>query len=243
MANAHKNLVNSSLLAAVATATFFAGAAEAAVTVYTTEGDLVSDLTGAGGSLSFLEDFEAHDPITNPLGYSLLPGPLDGNPNGEYTSGINPGLSIDTNYSQVVAQVPGAYSGAITSTVIGNLNSYDRLLISFTGGDVFGVGMDIWGIGSFIDNPLDGFDYEVFDTGGASLGSGSFAAPDAASIGQFFGVSSTDAIGSISIAGNAFGFLQTKEFIDNVQAWSVPTPGALALFGLAGLGGTRRRRA
>ena len=52
---------------------------------------------------------------------------------------------------------------------------------------------------------------------------------------QFFGIWSFETIGRINIGGPG------GELVDNIEMW-VPAPGALALLGLAGLLGGRRRR-
>ena len=54
---------------------------------------------------------------------------------------------------------------------------------------------------------------------------------------NFFGVWSSDTIGRINIWDEGL----IPDAIDNIQMW-VPAPGTLALLGLAGLAGRRRRR-
>ena len=241
----HKTLMSSALLASVAGVSVLAGPAQGAVTIYTDEATLVADLTGAGGFQMFLEDFEDHDPVTTPFpGYAILSNPLDSNPNGVFTNGIDPGLSISTNNGNgLLVSVPSPYSGNITSSVVGAFQGYTNLIVDPTSTGAVAVGMDLWGIGSFIASAMNEFDYTVYDNGGGILASGHVAAPTAESSGHFFGVASDGAaIGSIEINGQAFG-LSTNEYVDNVQAWGIPAPGALALLGLAGLTGTRRRRA
>ena len=58
----------------------------------------------------------------------------------------------------------------------------------------------------------------------------------------FFGIWSDRTIGRINIDSVPFpGDPVGRELVDNIQMWT-PAPGGLALFGLAGLMGTRRRR-
>jgi MYXO-CTERM domain-containing protein len=58
----------------------------------------------------------------------------------------------------------------------------------------------------------------------------------------WFNITTTggDTFDSIVVFGNTFGFPQT--IVDNISWNAVPTPGALALLGLAGIVGRRRRR-
>jgi MYXO-CTERM domain-containing protein len=212
----HRTLMSSALLASVAGVSVLAGPATGAVTIYTDEATL----------------------------NSILSNPLNADPNGVFTNGINPGLEVRTNNGNgLTVNTPGPYNGNITSSVVGAFQSYTNLIVDPTSTGAAAIGMDLWGIGTFIASPMNGFEYTVYDNDGGILANGNVDAPDAATTGHFFGVASdTDAIGWVEINGTAFG-LSTNEFIDNVQVWGVPAPGALALLGLAGLAGTRRRRA
>lgn len=90
-------------------------------------------------------------------------------------------------------------------------------MVSFDGG-VPAVGMRVLGIDSFISNPVDEFGYTVFDTDGGMLDSGVWPAPDSLT-GTFFGVMSSELIGSIELRGTAFT-LDTQEYLDDIQAWN-----------------------
>jgi hypothetical protein len=57
----------------------------------------------------------------------------------------------------------------------------------------------------------------------------------------FFGISSDQTIGRINIGGMWEGS-PGVELVDDIEMWQIPGPGTLALLGLAGLMGTRRRR-
>jgi hypothetical protein len=235
----HRTLVRSSVIAATASVSFIAvGSANAGLTIYTSEVDFVNDMGAIGASQLFLEDFENHDPLGS-SGYAILDNPLDDNPNGPFHSGIVSGLTITTDSGGLVVNEPGPYSGLITSSVVGAFQSPSQLVMQFDEGAT-GVGFDLWGIETFIAGPPTDIEYLIYGTDGGLLYSGSLATPDSAN-GYFIGVASLDPIASIQIRGLRFG-LDTTEYVDNVQSWATPAPGALALLGLAGLTGTRRRR-
>ena len=223
-----KTLVSSGLIAAMATA-LPATIAAAGTTVQTDEATFVAAASGAGFALDYTEDFSSYA-IAGP--YDIYPSP--------WTSTVAPDLSITDPFGGLQILYKGAYwYGSIPTNAMGSLTSDSPTLVSFAGG-VNAVGMDVYGIGTFIANPFDEISYTVFDTGGGFLTSGSYVADG--NVGGYFGVvSDTGLIGSIEFQGLSFG-LGSGEFVSNVQAWAVPAPGALAILGLGGAFAARRRR-
>jgi hypothetical protein len=233
--SSHRTLMSSSLLAAIAGVSLMAAApAQGAVTIYTDAATMSADLTGAGAVQTFVEDFENHDP-TNAYGYSILSNPLNGNPNGVFTGGINPGLELRTdNGNGLSVNTPGPYNGNITSSVVGAFQGYTNLIVDPIADDVVSIGMTLWGIGSFISSPMNAFDYTVYNLEGAVIASGNFPAPDAADMGTFFGIASDgEAIGHIEISGTAFG-LSANEYVDDVGCWNMPSTCASDITGPGG---------
>jgi hypothetical protein len=233
-----KKLVRSALLVAVGSV-LPAAAANATLVVYT---DYTAFSTDAGALGYYQEWVETFEENTLTGAYAMLTSPLQGGvPNGVFTNGLdvmdltmsslNGGsLFLNNAYSQ------GGYYPHMTSDNVGTLE-YDASAFTFGGAAKYAVGMDVMGVSNFISGYFDELNYTVYDGAGGVLGSGSLAA-DGSVVG-FLGFVSTDAIGSVEIAGTAFGALEVQEYFDNVEAWAVPAPGALSLLGLAG---SRRRR-
>jgi len=230
-------LVRSSLLVAVGTV-LPASVAGAGTVLYSNQAFFEGDATGLGLSQLYVETFEentiggAYASLTPPLSYGV--------PNNGFPTGLDaPNLSITSDSGGLFALRPNAsYWPNIVSTVVGPNSEPSHAILQFGGPGALAVGFEVWGIQSFTTGYPDDIDYTIFDIGGGVITSGTFATPTS-STGAFFGVISDTAIGSIDISGTRFdGALTTQE---NVQAW-IPTPGALALFGLAGLVTRRRRR-
>ncbi len=78
---------------------------------------------------------------------------------------------------------------------------------------------------------------DVFDSSGALLESASFDTEGETVFTTFIGSSDLGDIGTVLVTPDSGGFV----LIDNF-AFGIPAPGGLALLGLAGLGGARRRR-
>lgn len=156
-----------------------------------------------------------------------------------YTYGSYVDLTLD------LAQGPwsytlGAAGGGSNQLFSGDGNmstdsALDALTVTFTGADVYAVG------GFFFAGDFSGF-YQVGPIE-LSLSDGTFYSFDPASDSEFVGFVSNVPITSMSIeapdvTGNAW------PTIDHfyVGTTVIPGPGALALLGVAGLAGSRRRR-
>jgi hypothetical protein len=232
-------LVRSSLLVAVGTV-LPASVAGAGTILYSNQAFFEGDASGLGLSQLYVETFEentiggAYAMITPPLSYGV--------PNNGFPTGLDaPGLSVTSGFGSLFALRPNAsYWPNIVSTVVGTNSESDHTILQFAGDGVLAVGFEVWGIETFTTGYPEEIDYTIYDIGGGVITPGLFATPTS-DTGAFFGVISDTAIGSIDINGLRFGVLDTQEYYDNVQAW-IPTPGALALFGLAGLMTRRRRR-
>ncbi len=224
----NKTLMSSGLVAALAAA-LPATIAAAGTTVQSDEASFVAAAGGAGLAFAYGEDFESYA-ISG--GYNMLPSP--------WTSSVAPNLSMASgNNSNLFLALGAYYWASIPSNAMGTLENSGPLSLSFAGG-VNAVGMDLYGTSTFIAGYFDDIAYTVFDTGGAVLASGNFAA--SGSTGAYFGVvTDSDLIGEIQIDGTRFGSLGSQQFADNIQAW-VPAPSALAVLGLGGAFIGRRRR-
>ncbi len=233
-------LVRSSLLVAVGTV-LPASVAGAGTVLYSNQAFFEGDATGLGLSQLYVETFEE-----NTIGgaYAMLTPPLSyGVPNTGFPTGLDaPDLSITSYFGGLMALRPNAsYWPNIVSTVVGTNSEPDHTILQFGGPGALAVGFEVWGIQTFTTGFPDEIAYTIFDIGGGVISAGVFATPTS-DTGAFFGVISDSAIGSIDFNGTRFdGALTAQEYVDNVQAW-IPAPGALALFGLAGLVTRRRRR-
>jgi len=89
--------------------------------------------------------------------------------------------------------------------------------------------------------PFGGLYFNLRDNG-VLVGSGAFSGPFGGVGNTWFNITTTagTVFDEISFGGNAFGFPETM--VDNMSWNAVPAPGALALLGLAGMVGSRRRR-
>ena len=233
-------LVRSSLLVAVG-AVLPASVAGAGTILYSNQGFFEGDATGLGLFQLYVETFEenniggAYAMITPPLSYGV--------PNNGFPTGLDAfDLSVTSSFGSLFALRPNAsYWPNIVSTVVGTNSEPAHTILQFGGDGVLAVGFEVWGIQSFTTGLPEKISYTILGIGGGMIASGLFATPTSGS-GAFFGVISDSAIGSIDINGLRFEVVDTQEYYDNVQAWNIPGPGALALFGLAGLVTRRRRR-
>ena len=96
-------------------------------------------------------------------------------------------------------------------------------------------------LSSFVPSAI-GSTMEVFDPDGFSLGIFSEPAADFG-FGFVEGLNSAGGVGAIGSAVITFGPTNAPRFaLDNLTMLKVPGPGSLAMLGVAGLMGTRRRR-
>ena len=126
-----------------------------------------------------------------------------------------------------VFSVPGAMS---TNT------PYDPLTVDFTGQDVYAVG------GYFYASDFDGLFFP--GTINVELSDGTVYSANPVSANDFVGFVSSVPITSLTITVDDPGDLESRwATIDNFYVGAeIPAPGALALLGVAGLVGGRRRR-
>jgi len=212
-------MLHRSLIAGAAVAC--AGAtAHAGLLVFTDRADWEAAL---GGATVFIEDFNSLTVQVIADGDTLDTGLIqirrDGSPNGgdgalEVEPGSNFGNIDGTNF----------LSGETGVT------PHERVEIGFSGQSIFAFGAD-WnspfsgdGIGLEVGNDLILLDSIFgFNTG-------------------FVGFVSTDAFDSIAIVGNPSTAVFQELWSGDNFSFAIPAPGAAALFGLAGIALTRRRR-
>jgi len=137
-------------------------------------------------------------------------------------------------YSYTVSAAgPGGGMLSVRDGEISTTNGLDGILITFTGADVHAVGGNLWAttqegadIGGYISLELDDGTYELFS---------------ATSRENFRGMSSESAIQSIFIdLPDGEGVIWAS--MDSLMIGQVPSPGALGLLSVAGIGASRRRR-
>ncbi len=164
---------------------------------------------------------------------------------GYYTNGFDdavPGPSLPLSYSQNgfsydVNTQAGAVSGLYNDTgLISTDNAGDSIVVTFTSGNVFAVGGNFWAT-----------DISVFPTGtdiNIALSDGTNVSYTSTGPSDFRGFISNVAISSISIdAPDDLSGTPYWATMDNLTVGqAVPTPGAIAVLGAAGLAGFRRRR-
>jgi|GEM_PF-3116013 len=225
-----KTLVQSGLVAAMAAA-LPATVASAGTTIQTDEASFVAAAGGAGLSFAYGEDFSSYA-ISGGVESVLSP----------WTSTVSPNIGLEAPGGFFLQLVKGNYYyGSVPDNAMGGQGAYDDTLVTIAGGAP-AVGFDVWSYGTFTANAFDAFNYEVRDTGGLVLASGTIANDGNVADGYLGVVSDTDLIGSVLIQGTSFGVLATNELAANIQVWAVPAPGALAVFGLGGAFALRRRR-
>ena len=119
-----------------------------------------------------------------------------------------------------------------TPTDVLFVNVFNLALLASFDPDITAVGFDVaigfGGLGATVD---------VFDPSGALIESASFDTEGETVFTTFIGFSDLGDIGTVLVTPDSGGFV----LIDNF-AFGIPAPGGLALLGLAGLGGARRRR-
>ena len=175
------------------------------------------DIIGAFGTLNEFGDFEVGggtDDILGPAGELLFPGGF-GSDNILFRTSGDGGFVAVTQ----AAGFPGVDSAAFgANTFVANLEMVfaDELKTA--------VGFDFLDVEGF-SGPAQ---IEITD----GLGNVDIIAIQA---GSFAGYVDSDGIASINITGPEL------KIVDNIQLWNIPGPGALALFGLGGLVGRRRR--
>lgn len=202
-----------------------------------------------GKDLKGIEDFEP--PVSN-LGVgelALLADPLQaGVPNVDadglgFPMGLlNDNLFIQSNLFQnsapfiipgggLVAIGPGGVEPGVPNSVkVGARIFAESIDLIFIG--------DHTGIGFTVEDPIAGFAHiTVFDEFNGVLFDGAFDLPESPDPGDkfFFGIWSDDPIGRINVGGPG------GELVDDIQMW-IPAPGVLALFIVAGMVTSRRRR-
>jgi hypothetical protein len=156
---------------------------------------------------------------------------------------ILPGITISTNSNAMFLAGAGQSSNP-TLAVGSNTPGSDTLTLQF-GPGVTAVAFDLFqnfGGGSQSGSP-QAYQVSLFDTSNVLLGVFPTTVPSGS--GGFFGATSTDPIGRVTILGPSLGF-GAFEVIDNVAfGEAVPEPATLAVFGLlaAGAFGVRRRQA
>jgi hypothetical protein len=207
--------------------------ATGALVFFDNQADFHLAMGAAGNVFTFLETFEENNGAPGTV--ITLPDPLltGGVPNGPFLTGLDaPNLSVSTStMGDLVLLTENFLSN--TSDIVGPNTFLEDGVLTFTG-DTVGVGLDLW----VLANNPGSMQVEVFDTLGNSLGSTTIMTPGDMT---YFAVqSTTDVIGSIVTSDPTGG--SAGDLFDNVDMYSLPAPGAIALLGLAGLIGTRRRR-
>ncbi len=205
-------------------------------TVSAAEAGVITDrgtLNGLLGANQTLEDFESFDiafgTTTNLDTFLLHSGTIA---NGQGPSLVESGASyLDPSPTQL--QWNGnLYFGIESKTILSNgtTGSIELLYDSL----VTAMGVDLR---AFVSLGYDGT-FDVYDTAGTLLGSVSFILANGGPENVFLGWEHAGGIGRVVVHSSRFPW---SPIIDNHGYGSVPTPGAIALLGLAGLGRRRRR--
>ena len=210
-----------------------ASLANGALLYYDNQAAFETAMSNAGNVLDFVETFEENtgDPANV---FTLDPVLTFGVPNGVFPTGLDaPNLTVTTQgATELVLLTENFLSNP--SDIVGPNTFAENGVLQFSG-DMVGVGFDLW----ILANNGGSMGVQIYDVAGALLDEIVISTPGELS---YFGVQSTsDAIGSI-ITFDAVGD-SAGELFDNVAMYTVPSPGAIALLGLAGLAGRRRRLA
>ena len=192
----------------------------------------------AVGVMDFL-DINSH-PINAPGIWDPAPGmwnpALD---NVQFVSNTNPGGTLVPHGGGIPMgfSTPG-FSGQDNNALWANyfVDSFDIISGPPAGDNHTGMGLDVFSLPGFGDASMV---VTVFDKNDVVLGSISFTLPDIQAK-QFLGIvtDAGDTIGRVDI----YDLVNGAEGISSISVWQLPTPGALALLGVAGLLGSRRRR-
>lgn len=220
------------LLAAAIAITAPASLATGALVFFDNQADYHAAMAAAGNVFAFLETFEENNGAPASV-FTLDPLLTGGVPNGPFLTGLDaPNLSVSTSTMGDLVLLTENFLGN-PSDIVGPNAFIEDGVLTFTG-DTVGVGMDLW----ILANNPGSMQVEVFDTLGNSLGSSLITTPGNMT---YFAVQSTvEAIGMIVTSDPTGG--SAGDLFDNIDMYAIPAPGAIALLGLAGLIGTRRRR-
>ncbi len=190
-------------------------------------------LDGLLGGNQTLEDFESFD-IAQGTATNLDVFELDSDTitNGQGPGLVEPGARyLDPSQNQL--QWNGdLYVGLESKTLLSNGTTgtiellYDPVVTA--------MGVDLRAFQGF---GYDGI-FDVYDTADTLLGSVSFHLANGGPENVFLGWEDAAGIGRVVVRSDAFGW---SPIIDNHAYGRVPAPGAIALLGLAGLMGRRRR--
>ncbi len=144
-----------------------------------------------------------------------------------------PGLSFTGNgFSYTVDGTPGGLFN--NPGVVSTNNATDMIFITFTGGSPTAVGGNFWATDINFN--------AIAATVTINTSDGQSRSFTASSASDFTGFTSNVAITSLTIATQA-GPPTAWPTLDNLYVGrAIPTPGAAALMGVAGLAGLRRRR-
>jgi len=140
-------------------------------------------------------------------------------------------------FSYTVGTQVGALSGLFNDPgVISTDNAGDRIEVTFTGAPVTALGGNFWSTDINV--------FPVASTVTVQLSDGTTEVFASSSAADFRGFTSLVPISSFSIdAGNTASGGPAWATLDNLYVGNaVPAPGAIAMFGLAGLAAGRRRR-
>ena len=230
------------------------GVADAAIIFYTDEALFNQALADAGKISKWIEDFEQALLPPPPGNFAILNDPLNiNNLQGFFNSGDfidNLTFQSNTNGTDgsndpgvngpnprgagALTLVGPGLAGAVNAGLLTSIgiDSLDIISGPPAGDNHTALAMHVFGL------PASSVQVRVFDKNELEIGLISMAAPVG---GKFLGVLATggDSIGRVNIweiSGNGF------EGVYDVQTFLIPAPSALALLGLAGLFGPRRRR-
>jgi hypothetical protein len=230
---------------------FLAGQAFADVYIFLDEGAFIDFNMSTGKVMKALETFD-YVPVN---GVEVMDDPLGpGIPNGPFPLGLqeSDNLWIQSNTLGVNAPVPAPAGVGALVAIQGGLFGPNIPNSNVVGANTFvnstdllfdpnhtGVGFDMIAPSAGGGGPGTIFHISVFDKNNVEIAREQVAWTNEYK--HFFGVWSSDTISRINVAAD-LGGAGVGELLDNIQMW-IPSPGALALLGIAGLFGTRRRRA
>lgn len=194
------------------------------LTVFTDLGSFQAAAPGAVNS----EDLE-----TNNAGgaFQVCPEPVNSSSNDNcFTPGqFVDGLDVTSNNANGIVMLPPGFVAGLASFVMGAVTFADTTVMTFSGGDVQAVGMDVYAGLAAGDVMLT-----VFDTGGGMLGSATVMGLGALPDNAFIGIIADAPIGQIVIDGIG----DNGELFDNLlfgPASNLPDPPAVPALQSTGL--------
>lgn len=199
------------------------GIASAASASVIPDRSTLNTILGGGGTTDTFESYSIVDGGAEVIGVSSLDETT-------IAMGQGPGLVNDgCTYNGNLQWNGNNYFALPTRTLLANSETFTFQYDTFT----TAMGVDLHAFAGYADTAM----VSVYDNAGGLLFSGNMALPNDAT-GVFFGFESAGGIGSVVFDGAGWSWSP----IANDHTYGVPAPASLALLGLGGLCGARRRR-